>query len=595
MNNIYTIRLRFLLILLGLCLAGSAWAQTPGAPILSITVTDKAKHKLPPYKKFDRKESVSAYLQTELIALHKQGYLEASVDELLQQQDTFYAKVHIGAVYKIGKISLQSVPKTILNNAGIVERDYENKVLSPQRIGTLMERLLTYADNNGFPFAYIGLDSTYIDSNHTFNAVMRFLQGPYITIDSIKVFGNTSVENQFLQSYLGIRQNKPYNESALRGISKKIQELPFLKEVRPWEMYFSVDKNNLNLYLNDKNANQINALIGLQPNSQEAKRFVWTADVLLLLNNTFGYGETFNVTYKNLQVRSPQFNAGLIVPYILGSNIALDGKFEYFGRDTLFRRTSYELGARYMFNAKDYLRLSFQLYNNRIQNPDTAYVRANKTLNNNVDLNTRGFSADFVLNRTNYIQNPTKGWAANVSIAGLKRNVLKNDAILSLTDGFDYNSLYEEANKTSFQYRINGNLQFFIPLAKLLAIKTAYDGAYISGNKLYQNELYQIGGFRLLRGFDERSIYANQYHLMTIELRALLSAQSYFFVFGDGGKTYTQYNLVHTSNTPLSFGTGLTLENKSGIFNIVLALGKQEGEHFQFRNAKIHFGYVTYF
>lgn len=584
------------MLLLGLfCLADPARAQNSGPVVLQTNLKENTSYKLPKYKKFDREEALRAYLQTELINLHKEGYLEASVDELVRQQDTVSARIHLGTAYKIGRISLRQVPVSILNNAGVAERDYEGKALSAYRIGTLMERLLTYAENNGFPFAQIALDSIAVDSSHVFNAAMQFRQGPYITIDSIKVFGNANVESPFLQSYLGIRQHKPYNESAIRGISKKIQDLAFLKEVKPWEMYFSIDKNNLNLYLNDKNSNQINALVGLQPNSGEGRRFVWTADVLLLLNNTFGYGETFNITYKNLQVRSPQFNAGLIVPYIMGSNIAVDGKFEYFGRDTLFRRTSYEIGARYMFTAKDYFRLSFQLYNNRIQNPDTTYVRTYKTLNNNVDLNTRGLSADFVMNRTNDLQNPTKGWAATINILGLRRRVLENDAILSIPDGFDYSKLYEETNKESFQYRLNGGLQYFIPLARLLTLKTAYEGAYISGSKLYQNELYQIGGFRLLRGFDERSIYANQYHVFTLELRALLSPKSYFFVFGDGGRTYTQYNLVHTAHTPLSFGTGLTLENKSGIFNIVVALGKQEQERFQFRNAKIHFGYVTYF
>lgn len=570
-------------------------AQDSLRKVLVIDSREPQLFKEAQYKAFNTEYLARDYIQDLIIRLYKRGYLEAAADSWQLHSDTIYTTIHTGPVYTIGKISLHDIPRIVLNNTGIIERDYTNKILSAQKIGNLMEQLLSYAENNGYPFAQTFLDSIQLDSAHVLNAVLRLKNGPYITIDSIRISGNAQVDRLFLQSYLGVKEGKPYNEKAVRNISRKIQELPFLQEARPWIMNFSIDRNNLDLYLNDKKSNQINALVGLQPNSEGIRRFTWTADILLLLNNTMGYGETFNITYKNLQVRSPQLNAGLIVPYILGSNIAADAKFEYFGRDTLFRRTSYEAGLRYLFTAKDYIRIAFQLYNNRVINPDTAFVRINKALNDNIDINTRGLNVEYVMNRTNHIQNPVSGWAAQISMAALQRKVLPNENILAIKDGFDYNKLYETANNKQVQYRALASLQYFIRLAKLLTIKTGYEGGYISGQPLYQNELYQIGGFKLLRGFDERSIYVNQYHVFTAELRTLLSPQSYFFLFADGGKTYTQYNLTNKSNTPVSFGTGISLESKSGIFNVVLALGKQDQEPFQFRNTKVHFGYVTYF
>lgn len=547
------------------------------------------------YKSFSNEYLARDYVQSLITNLHKKGYLEAAADSWELQRDTIKASVHTGPVYTIGKIRLHHIPKVMLNNTGIVERDYHNKVLSARKIGDLMEQLLVYTENNGYPFAQTFLDSLQIDSSRVLHAVLKLETGPYVSIDSIRISGNAQIDHRFLQSYLGIREGGAYNEKSIRGLSAKIQELPFLQEVQPWIMNFTVDRNTLDLYLNEKKSNQINALVGLQPNNLEAKRFTWTADVLLLLNNTMGYGETFNITYKNLQVRSPQLNAGLIVPYIFGSDIAVDGKFEYLGRDTIFRRTTYEAGLRYLFTSRDYVRIAFQLFNNRIITPDTAFVRINKALNDNTDINTRGLNADYVMNRTNHLQNPTRGWAAQISVAALQRTVVPNNQILEIKDGFDYNGLYTAANKERMQYRATASLQYFIPLAKLLTLKTGYEGGYISGNNLYQNELYQIGGFKLLRGFDERSIYVNQYHVFTAELRALLAPKSFFYIFADGGKTYTHYNLTQRNATPFSFGTGITLESPSGIFNVALALGRQDQDAFQFRNTKVHFGYVTYF
>lgn len=588
------IRYLLLCIILGLTIV-RVQAQDSLRKVLYIDSREPQLFKEVQNKTFSNEYLARDFIQDLVDKLHKKGYLEAAADSWQVQTDTIRTYIHTGPVYTIGKISLHDIPRVILNNTGIIERDYTNKVLSAQRIGNLMEQILVYVENNGYPFAQTYLDSIQLDSTQVLHAVLRLNKGPYITIDSIRLSGNAQVDRLFLQSYLGIKEGKPYNEKAVRNISKKIQELPFLQEAQPWVMNFTIDRNNLDLYLNDKKSNQINALVGLQPNSESSRRFTWTADILLLLNNTMGYGETFNITYKNLQVRSPQLNAGLIVPYIMGSNIAVDAKFEYFGRDTLFRRTAYEAGLRYLFTSKDYIRIAFQLYNNRVANPDIAFVQQYKTLNDNIDINTRGLNVEYVMNRTNHIQNPVRGWAAQISMAALQRKVLPNDNILSINDGFDYNTLYEAANKDKVQYRALASLQYFIPLAKLLTIKTGYEGGYISGQNLYQNELYQIGGFKLLRGFDERSIYANQYHVFTAELRTLLSPQSYFFVFADGGKTYTRYNLTNKTSTLLSFGTGISLESKSGIFNVVLALGKLDQEPFQFRNTKVHFGYVTYF
>ena len=182
-----------------------------------------------------------------------------------------------------------------------------------------------------------------------------------------------------------------------------------------------------------------------------------------------------------------------------------------------------------------------------------------------------------------------------MQLSVLKRIVQQNNAILAINDGFDYSTLYDTINDDPTQYRVNGSMQYFVPIARQLAFRLAYEGAYISGTDLYQNELHQIGGFKILRGYDERSIFSNHFHIGTLEFRSLLGRGSYFNVFTDYGKVFSRYNLVNTNWNPWSIGTGLTLENKTGIFNIILALGKLEDEPFRFRDAKVHFGYVTYF
>ena len=100
---------------------------------------------------------------------------------------------------------------------------------------------------------------------------------------------------------------------------------------------------------------------------------------------------------------------------------------------------------------------------------------------------------------------------------------------------------------------------------------------------------------RLLRGFDEESISASAYGMLTIEPRLLLNQSSYLFAFLD--YAYLQNKSIGNDITdfPLGFGLGLSLGTPAGIVRMSYAIGKESGNPIDFRAAKIHFGYVNYF
>ncbi|HTO16935.1 MAG TPA: BamA/TamA family outer membrane protein [Edaphocola sp.] len=548
----------------------------------------------------DTKVSVDSFtalqqLRDNIDKFRNEGYLSASLDSVHIIKDTLTAYIHKGDIFRFGKISLDSIPKVILNQSRIYDTQFEGKLLSFKRINSLMERILTYAENNGYPFASIKLSAINWENNNQFNAVVDYQAGPLTYFDTIEIHGSSNVDYKFILAYLGLKNKQLYDEHSLVNLSKKIKELPFLEEEQPWEVSFSILRTKLKLYLKDKASNQVNALLGFQPNNDETKKFLWTADIQLLLNNTLGYGETFSVSYKNLQHKSPEFNSNILTPYLLGTKFALDAGFEYYARDTLFNGSGFELGLRYLFSERDYFRIGYHLQSNRVPSPDINFVQSNKRLSNNADVRTDGLAFEYVLDKTDFRLNPRQGWNAFMSAEGLKRIVKKNQAILSINDGFNYEQLYDTINNHPLQYKLAANLNYYLPLTKQISFWLAYQGAFISGNNLFQNELFQIGGFKTLRGFDEKAIFANHYHIGTIALKTILSQGSYFQLFSDFGKVFTQYNQLNISNVPLSLGMGLTLENKTGIFNFIVAVGKNQNETFQFKNTNVHFGYVSYF
>jgi len=171
---------------------------------------------------------------------------------------------------------------------------------------------------------------------------------------------------------------------------------------------------------------------------------------------------------------------------------------------------------------------------------------------------------------------------------------LKNEKILQLNDStFSYGSLYDSLKLKVAQYKINGSAAIYLPIGGRAGVN---GGAIISEN-IFENERYRIGGNKLLRGFDEESIWAGFYFIATIEYRYLLGQNSYFYLFMDGANVKDNIIGPTRDKNYLGFGAGMTFETKAGIFGISYALGKllEPDNPIDFRSAKIHFGYVNHF
>ena len=140
---------------------------------------------------------------------------------------------------------------------------------------------------------------------------------------------------------------------------------------------------------------------------------------------------------------------------------------------------------------------------------------------------------------------------------------------------------------------MEASLAHYFTAGKQSVIKTAVNAGWYESPNYFRNELFQLGGYKLLRGFDEESIYANRYAVGTLEYRYLLGINSYFSGFVDIGATSN--NITNQSNTYVGGGIGLAFETKQGIINISFADGKRNDLPFNFRESKIHLGFVSIF
>lgn len=550
---------------------------------------------------FDNKQDAAIYLITLPKILLNKGFPAASVDSV--RYDSTFAKVllYLGEPYKWARINTDSVDKEVLSTIGWNEKQFNNKEIDFPKLIFMQNQIVNYYENMGYPFAKTYLNNVEITNNKVEGTLM-VEKGTLYRIDSIRVYGKVKIKNIFLQHYLDISNGSLYSNQKLKQISGLIQELPFLQEQNRWNMTMLGSGATLNLYLQPKRSSQINVLVGFLPGNTITGKTQITADVHLDLKNTLGAGENILLNWQQLQPQSPRLNLGYTHPYILNSKFGVDFLFDLLKRDSAYLQLNSILGIQYIISSSQFFKIFYQNENSYLLSGgvDTNQVIFSKKLPDNIDVSSGNIGLSYHFVNTNYKLNPRKGNEFDLTASAGIKKVSKNNDIVNLKDpsdpAFDFNSLYDTIKLKSYRVRFTATAAHYFPLGKNNVLKAAGNFGLLQSPQTFQNELFRIGGYQLLRGFDEESIYANQYAVFTAEYRYLVGINSYFFGFSDIGFTKTKFNANEFSNSFVSGGAGLEFETKFGLLNLSYAIGKRNDIKFDIRNSsKIHFGYINYF
>jgi outer membrane protein assembly factor BamA len=547
---------------------------------------------------YDNDAKASRALNDLILKLYSQGYVTAGIDSTHNSPTLKTAWLHIGPRYEWVELRPGNADQAMLNQVGYKEKLYRNKYFRYDEMETLLNEIVTYSENNGYPFAVVKLDSVKITENMV-SASINLKRNQLITYDTLALHGTDNTRKSFLYSYLGIKKGKLYDESQVQKITKRLSELQFAQEERPFQVVFVGDKARINLYLTNKKASQFDILIGLLPNNEITGRVLFTGDVNLNLVSPFGLGEVIGLNWKKLQAGTQDLNINVAYPYIVGLPIGVDGKFHLYKSDTLYIDVDYQLGLQYQFAGRNYVRAFVHNKLTNVLNVDSNAIFNTRQLPYVMDLRSNLYGLEYYLEKYDYRFNPLDGYALTLSAGAGTRKIKKNNTISNLKDpestGGTFDYLYDSIKLNAVQYRLGYSLDKFWPLGKRTTIRTATTGAALISKDIFQNELYRIGGNKLLRGFDEESIFASLYNVVTAEFRFKLQKNSYFNVFADGAYVEDRTRGQYTNDFPYGFGIGISYETKAGVFGVSYALGGRKDDPVNFRNGKIHFGYVNYF
>lgn len=598
--------LKILLIVL-LLWAGFVQAQDPATrpsrgQAYPLTVVPAAKdstqigERLGLQQTFPDRLSCYRYVGGLTALLQAQGYIAASVDSSDFGKDGARIVLYAGPKYRWGNL-VDRIDPVILDQLHFDDAKAWKHPIQWKVLAGLESNVIDYCTGHGYPFAKVGLDSVRIEGDKV-SAVLRLDKGFLYRIDSIRVFGNAKINRDFLYRYLDIPAGSPYDQAKLNSVSTRLLALPYAQEDKPWTLRMTGTGAVLDIYLKPKRNNQIDGMLGILPTTAadgSAKTQV-VGELKLQLQNAFGNGEGISVNWQQLQPQTPRLDLSFQQPYLFESPIGVSAAFDLLKKDSSYLNINFKLGGTLSLGSQRSLTVFLQLFGSNLLNVDTNTVRATHQLPEELDMGTTSLGIAYDWRNTNYVYNPRRGNEFSLVVTGGERHIKENTAITQMKDStFDFASLYDTVPLKSYQLKAQAGVAHYFPLGRQSTLRTAFNGGWQLGPQLYTNELFQIGGYKLLRGFDEESIYASQYLVGSLEYRVLIGLNSYVFGFVDDGWVRNRSVGANLSANMLGVGFGINLETKAGMFNISFAEGEGNGENFNFGNTKVHIGYVNFF
>jgi outer membrane protein assembly factor BamA len=540
------------------------WLLPLGALSQALTVVDGQGQVLTTIATNDslqQQQALSAFLRSRWAA----GYLTASLYADSADSSRFY--YHEGESYQWLQLEAGSgLSQDWLRELGFKARYFANKNIDPAAFEKLTESVLTLAANKGFPFARLQFDSLQWQGNALYGR-LTLDRGPQIRYGDIRIAGDAPVSKRFLRQYLGIETGKVYAEKQLNAFSRRLSALPYLRETEVARVYYFNNQTDIYLYTAKRAANAFDGMLGVFPNSNNG-RLQLMGDLNLQLWSIFKQGEQFALQFRSLQQGTQDLKLHINWPFLFRTPLGLDEAFSLFRRDTTFLEIQNRFSLQYPLDGADWLRV---FVDNRVYN-----LINNTNRGDLANVNGRLYGIAYQRYRLNDILLPSRGWRMLLSLAAGERRLPATEN----SEALRY-----------VQYQIQTEASVYWRWHRRWILVNELHSQHQLSDALRQNEMYRLGGFKSLKGFDEASLLAAQYAFLNVEQRFLLDANSWLYAFWNGGWLRYASSEQRYDDRPYGLGLGLTFSNNSGLFSLAYALGSERGNPLRLNAAKVHLGY----
>ncbi len=525
------------------------------------TISEQTKDSLQLIQK-NFKDYASLKKETDNIPVRLQqlGFIDCTLESLEKSNDsTYVASYFFGKRHRSIKIyyseedfterELSTISSTVTDNYFILP--FETAEMSLQKLNNLKTV-------NGNAFAKLNLTNIAKEKDQSLKALLILDKGQKRTVDSITLRGYEKFPISYLKYFAGVKQGKPFNQEKLVAQNGIVNNLPFVKTLKAPEALFRKDSTIVYFYLEKKNANLFDGVLGFAT-SEETNKLELNGYLNLELNNNLNFGEQLLINYKADGDEQRNFRIKAKLPYLLKSPFGLEMELKIFKRDSTFITTDQQARITYQINPASGSYLGYKGY-------ESNNLLAEAIVGSPIE----DFKSQFLLVGVGYTK-----LQSNI-LFPFKSNIALNTEIGSrdLKDSKD--NQVKLLTTVNHIFNLNLKNSIFIQNDTRLLISDNY----------LANELFRFGGITSIRGFDENSIDASLLTVFNTEYRYQFNEGLYLHSIIDIG--YFENETISLKEKLYSYGIGIGLQTKAGLLKLNIANGNSENQSFNFSNTKIH-------
>lgn len=505
-----------------------------------------------------------------------EGYLRVEKNLIFHSKDTIIAEISPGRQFVFRQIQLLPTEVNLpWLDASRLNR-LDGKPFRQEDLNASIDQILQKAANHGYPFLSAHLDSIRFIDN-AIDAWLKLDPGPLMVFDTLEVHGYTKIKRSYLARHSKLTPGTQYREQWIDELPMRIGQLPFITLKEKPEVYVYDNLARVELYLEERKINRADGLIGFLPGQGPGGSLLITGLADLSLHNLFQSGKQLDFRWERTEVASQILHILYNHPFLLGSNIDISGAFNLLKQDSTFVNTDANLSLGFQSGLRHRWMLSLQVNDSRTL---TAERVVRNTLNEQAaNFNIRYYGIGYTYNGLNDIFQPEKGIRTSFQmLIGDKSYRFGSDSLQS----------------KALQLQSKGSFAGYIPLGKYTQLASESSMGWLMGNRIFINDLFRLGGYNTLRGFNENFFFTGVYMINRAEFRYTGNAGTQIFLLYDQGIMLSGLSRS-TLDYPIGLGAGLRLPVKAGLFTLAYAFGSSNEQKLGMDSGRLHFGFTGIF
>lgn len=522
----------------------------------------------------------AAYRKRLEVKEQKKGYLLAHADS-----------IHPEEVRLVRGVAFDSIRVIWSTDTG----DFE-ETLSVAGLNQKSQSYLSNRENHGYPFAAVAYTLVAQQENSA-KATIRAIRstGQFFNLDTV-IFENFEIGPQVLQWFSGIKFGQAFQLTAVERMENRLSTLEGFQS--KGALKYTVVNGKLQVISTARKTTQdfISGFVGLATNP--TGRPVFTGEAKGNFYNLLRTGASASFEWRSFKARSQELKMTGSLPYLFGAPFILKYRFEFQKYDTIYSTFIRGIQLR-LPTGKNMALLLGLSYTDRLQIfTDVNFVKQFRRLPSNPASKNSNYSLGWEYSNIAKGALPMQGMAFSVLGSAGVRKILKDPQLESITwanymgvQENVYDSMSRIGKINVSQYRLELVADKYVQLSPWTVLKLSFLGMRYHAPTVYFNELERYGGIKNMRGFNEQSIFANEFYMGTVELRLVLNQSGYVGPFYHWGWYSDQSKLPTVSNGPLQ-GAGIQvgLRTAAGVLHLAWAVGKSSSQSFGLNQSKFHVG-----